>query len=128
MNGGGSEQQVTPLYGRRVLIVEDDYFIANDLATGFEEAGIKIVGPVPSLASALAALEQERLDGAVLDINLDGEKVYQVADALIARGVAVVFVTGYERPSIPVCYSDVPLCLKPVDTQRVIEALGRIVS
>ena len=115
-----------PLRGGRVLIVEDDYFIAQDLASSFENAGIQILGPVPSLEGALAALGQERIDGAVLDINLDGEKVYELADALITGGVPVVFVTGYERPSIPACYSAVPLCLKPVEGERVIEALGRI--
>ncbi|QNE32502.1 response regulator [Sphingomonas sp. NBWT7] len=109
----------------RILIVEDDYFIAHDLANGFEKAGIRIIGPVPSLSQALAILEQHRIDGAVLDINLDGEKVYEVADALMARGVPVVFVTGYERPSIPSRYDGVPLCLKPIEVSRVIEALGR---
>jgi len=128
MDGTGSEQQAASLRGRCVLIVEDDYFIANDLAKGFEAAGLRIVGPVPSLAEALALVEQERIDGAVLDINLDGEKVYEVADALIARGVPTVFVTGYERPSIPVRYLGIPLCLKPVDCPRVIEALNRIAA
>lgn len=123
-----SEQQAASLRGRCVLIVEDDYFIANDLAKGFEAADIQIVGPVPSLAKALTLVEQERIDGAVLDINLDGEKVYEVADALIARGVPAVFVTGYERPSIPARYQDIPLCLKPVDSERVIEALNRIAA
>lgn len=128
MVGTVSEQQAASLRGRCVLIVEDDYFIANDLAKGFEAAGIRIVGPVPSLAEALVLVEQERIDGAVLDINLDEEKVYEVADALIARGVPAVFVTGYERQSIPARYQDIPLCLKPVDSERVIEALHRIAA
>ena len=128
MDGGGSEQHMMSLRGRRVLIVEDDYFIADDLAAGLKDAGIQIIGPVPSIAEALAAMERERTDGAVLDISLDGEKVYEVADALIARGVPVVFVTGYDRPSIPSRYGNVPLCLKPDASARVIEALGRIAS
>ncbi len=108
----------------RVLIVEDDYFIATDLARGFEAAGLDIVGPVPSLRKALETVRQERIDAAVLDINLDGEKVYEVADALIERGLPVVFVTGYERPSLPDRYGDVPLCVKPVDSAKVVEALS----
>ena len=110
------------------MIVEDDYFIARDLADEFQEAGLSIVGPVPSLSKALAHLEQEQIDGAVLDINLDGEKVYEVADALIERNVPIVFVTGYERPSIPDRYRDVPLWLKPVDCGRVVEALERLIA
>jgi len=119
-------RQASSLHAPRVLIVEDDYFIANALRKAFEQAGVEIVGPVPSPAEALAAFERQRIDGAVLDINLDGEKVYEVADTLIRREVPLVFVTGYERPSIPSRYRDVPLCLKPIDSATVVQALGRI--
>ena len=111
----------------RALIVEDDFFIANDLVEGFEPAGITIIGPVPSLAKALDILQNETIDGAVLDINLDGEKVYEVADVLIERGTPLLFVTGYDRPSIPEQYSDVPLLTKPADTGEVIAVLRRII-
>ena len=117
-----------PDRGWRILIVEDDYFIADDLATDFEKAGLEIVGPVPSLTKALQLIEEGLIDGAVLDINLDGEKVYEVADALMSRGVPIVFVTGYERPSIPDRYRNVPLCLKPVASGRVLEELERLIS
>ena len=112
----------------RIVIVEDDYFIANDLATDFAKVGLQIVGPVPSLAKALRLIEEGQIDGAVLDINLDGDKVYEVADALMSRGVPIVFVTGYERPSIPERYIDVPLCLKPVASDKVLEELERLIS
>ena len=59
----------------------------------------------------------------MLDVNLDGEKVYEVADALIDGGVPVVFVTGYDRTGMPRRYDDVPLCTKPVATNKVIDAL-----
>lgn len=117
-----------PNRGSRILIVEDDYFIASELGRGFEEAGLEIVGPVASLQMALAALEREQFNGAVLDVNLDGDKVYEVADLLIDRGIPVVFVTGYERSDIPGRYRTVPLCLKPVQTSAVIQALGRVVG
>lgn len=103
---------------RPILIVEDDYFIANDLQRDFTNAGFRVVGPVASLAKALGIVEVKEIAGAILDINLDGEKVYQVADLLIERGVPVVFVTGYERPSIPDRYRDVQLCLKPVESGK----------
>ena len=111
--------------GRRIIIVEDDYFLASDLANGFVEAGFEIVGPVPSLAMALALVEKEQVEGALLDINLDGEKVWDVADALIKRGIPVVFVTGYDRDHIPERYAEVPLCLKPVNAADVMTALAR---
>ncbi|WP_294394663.1 response regulator [uncultured Sphingomonas sp.] len=109
-----------------MLIVEDDYFIASDLADGFAEAGFVIEGPVPSLAEALAVAERGQVGGALLDIDLNGEKVWEVADALIERGIPVVFVTGYDRESIPDRYLDVPLCLKPIDTAKVVDALARV--
>ena len=61
----------------------------------------------------------------MLDINLDGDKVYEVADALIGRDVPVVFVTGYDRTDIPARFADVPFCQKPAEVSGVIEALGR---
>ena len=62
----------------------------------------------------------------MLDVNLDGEKVHEVADALIKREVPVAFVTGYDRPSLPDRYGDVPLCIKSIQGEEVIEALRRI--
>ena len=122
------ENATRRLNGRRVLVVEDDYFLADDLARGFGEAGVDIVGPVPSLAQALNLVEQQRMDMAVLDISLDGDKVYDVADALIGRDVPVLFVTGYDRSDIPSRYAEVPMCQKPVGADEVIAALARIVA
>lgn len=116
------------LRDRRVLIVEDEYFIANDLARAFSKAGVEIAGPVPTLDQAVALLEGQRIDMAVLDINLDGERVYPVADALIERNVPIVFVTGYDRNDIPARYAGVTLCQKPVGTDEVIAALARVVA
>ena len=116
------------LNGHCVLIVEDEYFLANDLEREFKRAGISIVGPVPSLAQAMALVQDKAIDLAVLDIALDGDKVYDVADALIGRDVPVLFVTGYDRNDIPSRYADVPLCQKPVGAGEVIAALGRIIA
>lgn len=117
-----------PLQGRCILIVEDEYLLAADLEREFERAGIGIVGPVPSLAQALVLCEQKRIDMAVLDIALDGDKVYDVADALIRRDVPVLFVTGYDRCDIPDRYADVPMCQKPVGADEVIAALERLTA
>ena len=64
------------LRGRRVLIVEDDYFMADDMRGGFEHEGVEVVGPFARLSDALDIASGEPLDGAVLDINLAGETVY----------------------------------------------------
>lgn len=125
MTTGISEQEsVRRLRGRKVLIVEDEYLIATDLARAFNHAGADIIGPVLSLAKALALIEAERIDGAVIDIALDGEDAFPLADALIERGVFIVFVTGYDRSFIPARFDAVPLCIKPIDAEKVIEAFG----
>lgn len=112
------------LAGRRILLVEDDYFIADDFAAAFEAVGATVVGPVATLPAGLALVEgAEHLDGAVLDINLQGEMVYKLVDALRARGVPVVFASGYDRDAIPERYADVPLCDKPLDPTRCANAL-----
>lgn len=112
------------LAGRKILIVEDDFFIADDFAALFEEAGATVVGPVASLQEALDLVARtERLDGALLDINLQGETAFPLADALRARGVPVVFATGYDRGAIAERYADIPLIEKPVDPRQVAKAM-----
>jgi len=67
----------------------------------------------------------DRLDGAVLDINLRGERAYPVADALSDRGVPFVFTTGYDTQVIPAPYARVPRCEKPVDLEQLSRWLSR---
>lgn len=122
------EKAVRLLNGRFVLIVEDEYFLANDLERSFEHIGINIIGPVPSLGQAMALVKEKAIDLAVLDIGLNGIKVYDLADALIEREVPILFVTGYDRSAIPSRYADVPMCQKPVDADKVIAALARIIA
>jgi CheY-like chemotaxis protein len=112
------------LTGRRVLLVEDDYFIAVDLKSWFEEGGAQVIGPVPSVDEALTLIARtDTIDGAVLDINLQDELVYPVADALQARGVPFLFATGYDPGSVPPPHGAVALCQKPIDPQAVARAL-----
>ena len=114
----------SPISGRRVLVVEDDYFIAENLRRGLEERGTVVLGPVPTVGQAQHLLASaEQIDGAVLDINLGQEMIFAVAGELLSRGVPLVFVTGYDRGSIPARYSHVTLCEKPVELETAIRAL-----
>jgi CheY-like chemotaxis protein len=76
------------LRGRCLLVVEDEFMIALDLAQWLEELGMQVIGPAGSVSDALKLVEANagRIDGALLDINLRGERVYPVADALAVRG------------------------------------------
>ena len=103
------------LQGRRVLVVEDEYLIAEDLREQLLSCGAEVLGPVASVNDALALLEDGAApDLAILDIGLGGEKVYPVADALRVRGIPFVFATGYDAWIIPDGYADVPRTEKPV--------------
>src|SRR3954447_17307383 len=88
---------------RSLLIVEDEYLIAIDLANWVQDLGIQVVGPVGSVREALEVVEssESQLHGALLDVNVRGEPVYPVADALAARGLPFLFTTGYDALAIP---------------------------
>jgi len=112
------------LRGRRILVVEDDYLLAEDLRRELERQGAEVVGPVPSVADAVRLVQaEERLDGAILDVNLRGERVYPVVDLLRERRVRTVFTTGYEQWALPEAYADVPRCEKPVEMRQLARAL-----
>jgi len=111
-----TDRQVVGLRGQRLLVVEDDYLIATDLAMTLEDLGAKVVGPAGSVRQALEVIAAEgALDGAVLDINLGQERAWPIADELRRRGVPFVFTTGYDAWIIPEAYRDVPRCEKPVN-------------
>jgi two-component SAPR family response regulator len=112
------------LKGRRVLIVEDDYFMAEELRAELQRAGAEVVGPVGRVSEALDLVERDKpIHGAVLDINLAGEMVFDVADALRARNVPFVFATGYDAETIPAAYATVTRCEKPIDLAMIGKAL-----
>ena len=124
-NGHDSEMEATAiLAGRRVLVVEDEYFIADDIARALRNLGAEVIGPVPRREEALAAFSgDERIDAAVLDINLRGDVIYPVADALRERGVPFVFATGYDHASIPEPYRSVSRWEKPFDPHELVAVL-----
>ena len=110
----------------RVLVVEDEYLLADELALELAEEGATVLGPVPSVARALALLETEAsLDGAILDVNLGGEPAFPVADALLDRGVPLIFTTGYDSSAIPARFARLPRCEKPINVGRVTAALAK---
>lgn len=116
-----------PLQGKSILLVEDEYFIADDMVRAFKARGASIVGPAGTVAGAMKLLGgNRRVDAAVLDVNLQGEMVFPVADALSERGIRFIFVTGYERVSIPEKYAAVVRCEKPIHPDQVLEELTRV--
>jgi DNA-binding LytR/AlgR family response regulator len=118
--------QPESLRGRCLLVVEDEYLIAADLTSLLESLGVQVIGPAASVEEALSLVDDnsERIDGAVLDINLRNERVYPVADVLTARGVPFVFTTGYDAVAVPTAYASAPRCEKPVDKTQLVRWLS----
>ena len=117
------------LQNRRILVVEDDYFLATDLEEELTEAGATVVGPAPTVEAALALIERTALlAGATLDVNLGGELVYPVVDRLMTEGVPFLLTTGYSERDIPARYAAAPRAEKPVYPRVVASTLARMMS
>ena len=114
------------LRGLAVLVVEDNFLIAEAVREIFDECGSRVVGPASRIAEALRLAEDTSLDGAVLDINLAGEFCFPLAEALRARAVPFLFLTGYgEAMLIPPAFRDVPRISKPFDGLEVAQVAAR---
>jgi CheY-like chemotaxis protein len=103
-----------PLAGVRLLLVEDEGLVAMELEDMIGSLGGEVVGPFGRVADALEALRRERVDGAVLDVRLDGDTTFQIADVLSLAANPILFVTG-AASSIPEAYRHVPRLHKPFD-------------
>jgi CheY-like chemotaxis protein len=113
------------LEGQRILVVEDDYLVALAVSTMLEDAGAKVVGPIAGAQEAVALIEaaEERVDVAILDIDLNGETSYPVADALASRHIPFVFASGYGVDALDQQYRQYPRCQKPFNHQVLLRAL-----
>ena len=113
--------------GLRVLIVEDEFLLAMSLEDDLVAAGCAPVGPFSSLASAIEAARREQFDLAILDVNLNGEPIYPLADELLSRRKPFVLVTGYGAANLPERFRDLPRLPKPYDLANLIREIGRAI-
>jgi two-component sensor histidine kinase/DNA-binding response OmpR family regulator len=102
------------LVADRVLLVEDEALIGMMMKNMLAELGLSVVGPYARMADALSAARQESFDAAILDVNLNGELTYPIADILIDRNLPFAFVTGYDTQSIDERFAQIPIIQKPV--------------
>lgn len=117
------------LAGCRLLVVEDNFFLADDLASWLESKGADVLGPAASVGDALALLRTDALpSAAVLDINLGDEQVFPVAAALQAAEVPFVFLSGYDLGIVPDGYRAAPCCPKPLERSRLLRALADVIG
>lgn len=114
------------LQNTRILVAEDETFIALDIALAIEDAGGTVIGPTAHVFEALKLLEEHDVSGAILDVNLADRNVTPIALLLIRRLVPMVFHTGVGLPSeLAAIHPDLVVCTKPTSPDRLIRHLHR---
>ncbi|HEX6398810.1 MAG TPA: response regulator [Steroidobacteraceae bacterium] len=113
----------TDLTGLSVLVVEDEYFVANDSARALRDHGARILGPVPDVQRARELLAGESPDVVLLDVNLKGEMVYPLAEELLRYGVPMIFATGYDASYLPATLRGTPCLQKPIESHELVRAV-----
>src|SRR5262249_24646927 len=85
------------------------------------ELGFDVIGPISTMSEAAEAIEHEDFDAAILDVNLNGEFIYPLADIVASRGLPFAFVTGYGAEGIEPRFAKVPVLQKPIEMERLQE-------
>lgn len=108
-----------------VLLVEDNFLVAMAMERALVESGCTVVGPVATVEEGTRIAAQTRIDGAILDINIQGGTSQAIAEALERRGLPFFFITGYGSPlMLPERLRRVFRLSKPVNAQRLVEAIA----
>ena len=118
---------IAALDGRRIMVVEDEVLIAMLIEASLEDHGCTIVGPYGRLNEALRAAEVERLDAAIMDVNLAGERIFPVAEMLWQRAVPFLLLSGYGDRALPEDRQQWKLQAKPFEMQRVLTTIAEMI-
>lgn len=110
----------------RILVVEDEPMIGMVIEDAVDELGWVVVGPAADLTVALALARTERIDGAVLDVNIRGGRSYPVAELLLGRGIPIILATGYSDQNLPESIRGQSRLEKPYTSAQLHEELERL--
>jgi len=116
------------LAGKRILIVEDEYWLAREIAGALKDEGAEIIGPVNTLEEAERVLASDKPDCAVLDVNLRGRMAFPIADYLLGVEVPFAIATGYDKQALPPSLADVPHVQKPFDPRQLRTLLPALIA
>jgi CheY-like chemotaxis protein len=116
------------LAGRRVLVVEDEMMVVMLIEDMLADLGCESVTAAATVDQALALIDTQAFDAAMLDMNLNGNKSHDVADALATRGVPFVFSTGYSGRDMRDGHRDRPVLKKPFPYEQLVEKLTSILQ
>ena len=112
------------LEGARVLVVEDEFFIADDIARGLRQMGAQPLGPASTVEQAERIVADEQVDAAILDLNLRGHIAADFVNRLAATQIPCLIVSGYGQDAVPEVVSHLPRLEKPVSVRMVLERLA----
>jgi PAS domain S-box-containing protein len=112
--------------GTRVLVVDDEPLVAMDVVGILAEAGCEVLGPAGTLAAAKALISRGEFDFALLDANLGGQPVDELAEAVADRKIPFAFLTGYARDGLPQAFRDAPMIGKPFTRKQIVDVLGQL--
>jgi len=116
------------LGGKRILVIEDEPLVSMDIEACLSEAGSAVVGPAASVARARQLIESETFDAALVDANLGGETVEELAEALAQRNIPFLFLTGYGRDSLPEGFRDFGIIGKPYTREQLLAATDSMLA
>jgi len=108
---------------QRILIVEDEPFIALALEAMLLELGFDVAGSAAQISAALELIGRERIDGAILDVNLGSQRIDPVADILAARACPFFFTTGYAISGLPARHAGRAVLQKPFGLEQLVTVL-----
>ena len=117
-----------PRHGGRILVCDDNLLMADVVAEFLRECGLEPMGPVGRLESAMRMARERALDGAILDVNLNGRPCFPVCAILSARRIPFIFLTGYPHAAIPVEYRWAALIAKPFEPNEMKEVVAAMLG
>jgi CheY-like chemotaxis protein len=125
--GNMSEKQPSDLSGKRIIVVQDDIRLGSKIIDHLRGLGVTALGPAPTPFYADLIIGRRKIDAALLDIQLHGETVFDLADRMVALGIPIIFVTDYDRTKLPARYEETPFLGLPPDWERLPLELTKII-
>jgi CheY-like chemotaxis protein len=122
-----TQSPLPPLRGKRIIVIEDEPLVAMDLGSILTEAGCEVVGSAGTVDKARLLITQTECDAALVDVNLAGHPVDELAAALKKKNVPFAFVTGYGREGIPYGFRDAVLLKKPFSQDQLLTMMELLV-
>ena len=115
-----SSSSKSPLHGQRILVAEDESFIALELERMLESFGCEVVGPVSTVGEVLEYASKGGFDGALLDVNLRGQQIFEILPKLENLGLRLIITSGYNDATLfPAAFRRVPRIAKPFDEREL---------